>query len=166
MVAQRASSRRQDPNVPSERADAPSRVSSANSAEKAPRTAGLQRSGRALIAAILVAGLAAGAFVLAVALVLVPNADQFFANEKAWELTTQFLFVGVLGAGVALAYRQWEKVRADEAQLLEKERADEAQRLEKEREQRALYRDRLGNFIAAWSISTMSARKLGARSER
>ena len=49
MVAQRASSRRQDPNVPSERADAPSRVSSANSAEKAPRTWDYlwQRAGRA-----------------------------------------------------------------------------------------------------------------------
>jgi hypothetical protein len=96
----------------------------------------------------LFAGLVVAA-VAAIALVFLPNADKLFGSKKAWELTTQFLFVGVLGAGVALIYREWEKARADEAQRLERRRTEDVQRFEKEKEERALYRDLLVQFYRA-----------------
>jgi hypothetical protein len=52
---------------------------------------------------------------IAVALVVWPNAQCFFNDTKAWELTTQFLFVAVLGGAVSLIYRSWEAKRETRA---------------------------------------------------
>jgi hypothetical protein len=73
--------------------------------------------------------------ICAAALVLTPQADsKFFNSQPAWQLTTQFVFVGLLGAAVAVVYRQWETKRANEREDLEKERERQRQDLEKERE--------------------------------
>jgi hypothetical protein len=61
--------------------------------------------------------------IFAAALVFIPQADsKFFNSQPAWQLTTQFVFVGLLGAAVAVVYRRWETKRANERDDLEKER--------------------------------------------
>jgi hypothetical protein len=63
------------------------------------------------------------AVVVALALVLVPHAESIFNDKKAWEITTQFFFVAVLGGAVAVVYRAWEAARerrAVQRRLLEK----------------------------------------------
>jgi PAS domain-containing protein len=51
--------------------------------------------------------------VIAGILAFYPGAIKWFNNEKAWELTLQFLFVAVLGGGVALFYRSMETLRSE-----------------------------------------------------
>lgn len=55
------------------------------------------------------------------ALVFIPNVKRtiFHCDVKAWELTTQFVFVAILGGAVGFAYRYWEMERADEKRRLE-----------------------------------------------
>jgi len=65
--------------------------------------------------------LLAAAVVVAAALVLCPRAPQFFNDKKAWELTTQFFLVAVVGGAVGLAYRYWEARRADERRHIDQE---------------------------------------------
>jgi hypothetical protein len=82
--------------------------------------------------------LMAAAIVLAVILAFHDGAIEWFTEQKAWELTLQFLFVAVLGGGVALFYRDMERRRADKIRDQEREREHmEAQRtaLEKFRQE-------------------------------
>jgi hypothetical protein len=58
---------------------------------------------------------------VAAALVFVPNAECIFNSEKAWEFTTQFFFVVVLGGLVGFAARRREVKRADDKQRLDEE---------------------------------------------
>jgi hypothetical protein len=80
--------------------------------------------------------LAAGALIVACALDFVPIVKKTFVDYRAWEITTQFFFVAVLGGLVALKYRNWEN-----------ERAADRQREDKEREKRTVQRLELVDFF-------------------
>ena len=55
-------------------------------------------------------------------LVFHTRAPTLFNGPKAWELTTQFLLVAVIGGAVGLAYRLWESMRAKEDKQNEQQR--------------------------------------------
>lgn len=61
---------------------------------------------------VILVALIAAATIGGVVLVLVPSSQTLFINEKAWEITTQFLVVAILGGAVALVYRRWETAQA------------------------------------------------------
>jgi hypothetical protein len=54
------------------------------------------------------------ASIIAVLLVFNPEIYWAFNDKKSWEMTTQFVFVVVLGGAVAVVYRRWEDVRLEE----------------------------------------------------
>jgi hypothetical protein len=85
--------------------------------------------------AAAISAFVAVATAVAGALVFAPHAKLVFNGTKAWELTTQFFFVAVLGSAVAFAYRRWEA-----------KRAEDKQRLDEERERRAVQRASLEEF--------------------
>jgi hypothetical protein len=72
--------------------------------------------------------MAAGLLVVAWALDFIPTVRNSFVDPKAWEITTQFFFVAVLGGVVALALRQWENGRAADRQREDSERERRAVR--------------------------------------
>jgi len=98
-----------------------------------PRRTAPVRAGRSDL--FILAALIAAATTVALVLVIVPSSKEFFINETAWEFTTQFLFVAILGGAVALVYRRWETAQATQR--------SEAQRAA---ERRAVRRDLLEAF--------------------
>jgi hypothetical protein len=60
-----------------------------------------------------IVSLMATALVIAGILALVTGAPDWFNDKKSFEITLQFLFVAVLGGGIALFYRNMENRRAE-----------------------------------------------------
>jgi hypothetical protein len=72
-------------------------------------------------------------------LIFVPGAQRWFNDPKAWEFTTQFFFVAILGGAVALVYRHMETLRLEQHQFDQKEQEQrQAQRLSLEEFYRSL----------------------------
>ena len=72
--------------------------------------------------------------------VLKTDADKFFVNEKAYELTTNFFFATVLGGGLVSIYRLWEGRRAEERRKQEEDR-------DRRLAQRLLLREFFGSVV-------------------
>jgi hypothetical protein len=62
------------------------------------------------------------ALIIVSVLVFRPGAQRVFNNTKAWEFTTQFLFIVVLGGAIGFAYKRWETARSDEKLRKDEER--------------------------------------------
>ena len=78
----------------------------------------------------------AGAIIIAFALDFSTKVERLFADKDAWQITTQFFFIAVLGGAVTVAYRHWEN-----------ERIEERRRQDAERERRTVQRDALIEFF-------------------
>src|SRR6266511_3246643 len=62
---------------------------------------------------VVIIGIASG---LALFLVINPSSKSWFNGDKSFEITTQFVFVVIIGGAVAVAYHEMEARRATNRQ--------------------------------------------------